>query len=184
MARAACFAGARRRLRPGPPHRRRRGPGPLHPGYLSSWRKNGYPYDITHLRWNVHGRQRLSDEKVADVVRDWTPRTRAAPDHHHHHRRPSALRAPLPAKAARITAATILLTWEDGAASSALETAAKPRLAKRLCRPRPLGHPQTGAFPAAAFQEDGATCCSTASTPGARTTHQPARPSSSSTSGR
>jgi alpha-mannosidase len=44
------------------------------PDYLAELETNGYPYDITHLRWNVHGDNGSPDEKVADVVRDWNAR--------------------------------------------------------------------------------------------------------------
>jgi hypothetical protein len=44
------------------------------PDYLVELQTNGYPYDITYLRWNVHGDNGSPDEKVADVVRDWNAR--------------------------------------------------------------------------------------------------------------
>ena len=44
------------------------------PDYLVELETNGYPYDITYLRWNVHGDNGSPDEKLADVVRDWNAR--------------------------------------------------------------------------------------------------------------
>ena len=44
------------------------------PDYLVELEANGYPFDITYLRWNVHGDNGSPDEKVADVVRDWNAR--------------------------------------------------------------------------------------------------------------
>ena len=44
------------------------------PGYLSELESGAYPYDITYLRWNVHGDNGSPDEHLSDVVRDWNAR--------------------------------------------------------------------------------------------------------------
>ncbi len=124
------------------------------PDYLTELENNRYPYDITHLRWNVHGDNGSPDEKVADVVRDWNARyawprltisTTAA-----------AFRAferryggELPEYSGDYTP-----YWEDGAASSALETALNRASAERLVQAETLWAMRNpGPFPAAAFQE-------------------------------
>jgi alpha-mannosidase len=124
------------------------------PDYLVELETKGYPYDITHLRWNVHGDNGSPDEKVADVVRDWnahyvSPRliisTTAA-----------AFRAfeqrygdKLPVYSGDYTP-----YWEDGAASSALETAMNRASAERIVQAETLWSIRNpGPFPAADFQE-------------------------------
>jgi hypothetical protein len=124
------------------------------PDYLVELETNSYPYDISHLRWNVHGDNGSPDEKVADVVRDWNARyayprliisTTAAAFREFERR----YGAKLPEFSGDYTP-----YWEDGAASSAQETALNRAAAERLVqaetlwamrRPRP--------YPAAAFQE-------------------------------
>jgi hypothetical protein len=44
------------------------------PQYLTELETNSYPYDITYLRWNVHGDNGSPDEHLSDVVRDWNNR--------------------------------------------------------------------------------------------------------------
>ena len=124
------------------------------PNYLVELQTNGYPYDITYLRWNVHGDNGSPDEKVADVVRDWNARhvsprliisTTAA-----------AFRAferrygdKLPEFSGDYTP-----YWEDGAASSAMETALNRASAERLAQAETLwAIRNAGPFPATAFQE-------------------------------
>ena len=143
------------RLRPGPSHRRRRSAGPLHPGLPGrAARPTSYPYDITYLRWNVHGDNGSPDEKVADVVRDWNaryawPRLTISTT-------ATAFRAferrygdKLPEYSGDYTP-----YWEDGAASSALETALNRASAERLVQAETLwAIRDPGPFPAAAFQD-------------------------------
>ncbi len=114
----------------------------------------GYPYDITHLRWNVHGDNGSPDEKVADVVRDWNARyawprliiTTTAAAFREFERRYGDK---LPEFSGDYTP-----YWEDGAASSARETALNRASAERLVQAETLWAIRNpGPFPAAAFQE-------------------------------
>ena len=124
------------------------------PDYLVELETNGYPYDITHLRWNVHGDNGSPDEKVADVVRDWNARyawprliisTTAAAFREFEQRYGDKL----PEFSGDYTP-----YWEDGAASSALETALNRASAERLVQAETLWAMRNpGPFPAAAFQE-------------------------------
>ncbi len=124
------------------------------PDYLVELETNGYPYDITHLRWNVHGDNGSPDEKVADVVRDWNARyvwprltisTTAAAFREFERRYGDKL----PEFSGDYTP-----YWEDGAASSARETALNRASAERLVQAETLWAMRNpGPFPAAAFQE-------------------------------
>jgi len=124
------------------------------PDYLVELEKNGYPYDITHLRWNVHGDNGSPDEKVAGVIRDWNARyawprltiTTTAAAFRAFERRYGDK---LPEYSGDYTP-----YWEDGAASSALETAMNRASAERLVQAETLWAIRNpGPFPAAAFQE-------------------------------
>jgi hypothetical protein len=124
------------------------------PSYLVELETNAYPYDITCLRWNVHGDNGSPDEKVAEVVRDWNakyvyPRliisTTAATFQEFERRYADKL----PEFSGDYTP-----YWEDGAASSAEETALNRASAERLVQAETLWalrNPEP--FPAAAFQE-------------------------------
>ena len=124
------------------------------PSYLVELETNAYPYDITCLRWNVHGDNGSPDEKVADVVRDWNARhvyprliisTTAATFREFERRYGDKL----PEFSGDYTP-----YWEDGAASSAEETALNRASAERLVQAETLWallHPEP--FPAAAFQD-------------------------------
>jgi alpha-mannosidase len=122
------------------------------PDYLVELETNSYPYDITYLRWNVHGDNGSPDEKLSDVVRDWNQRyvsprliisTTAAAFRQFERRYGSKL----PEFSGDYTP-----YWEDGAASSALETALNRASAERLVQAETLWailHPSL--FPAEAF---------------------------------
>jgi alpha-mannosidase len=126
------------------------------PDYLTELETNGYPYDITHLRWNVHGDNGSPDEKVAGVVRDWNARyawpklviattAEAFRDFERHYGKK------LPEFRGDYTP-----YWEDGAASSALETALNRASAERLTQAETIWamrQRQAARFPAEAFQE-------------------------------
>ena len=124
------------------------------PDYLLELESNAYPYDITHLRWNVHGDNGSPDEKVADVVRDWNARhvwprliisTTAAAFREFERRYGDKL----PEFSGDYTP-----YWEDGAASSAFETALNRASAERLVQSETLWAIRNPVpFPAAAFQE-------------------------------
>jgi len=123
------------------------------PNYLEELEASHYPYDITHLRWNVHGDNGSPDEKLADVVRDWNLRyaaprliiTTTAKAFKEFERRYASS---LPEFSGDYTP-----YWEDGAASSARETALNRASAERLSQAEAIwalrGH---APFPAAEFQ--------------------------------
>jgi hypothetical protein len=123
------------------------------PDYLVELETNGYPYDITYLRWNVHGDNGSPDEKLADVVRDWNARyvsprliisTTAAAFREFERRCGDKL---------PVFSGDYSPYWEDGAASSALETALNRASAERLVQAETLWAMRNpGPFPATAFQ--------------------------------
>jgi len=124
------------------------------PEYLGELETNHYPYDVTHLRWNVHGDNGSPDEKLADVVRAWNERyayprliisTTAAAFREFERRYGNQL----PEFSGDYTP-----YWEDGAASSALETAMNRASAERLVQAENLWAMRRSVpYPAAAFQE-------------------------------
>jgi alpha-mannosidase len=124
------------------------------PDYLVELETNGYPFDITHLRWNVHGDNGSPDEKVAAVVRDWNARyvwprliisTTAAAFSEFEKRYGDKL----PEFSGDYTP-----YWEDGAASSARETALNRASAERLVQAETIWAMRNpGPFPATAFQD-------------------------------
>jgi alpha-mannosidase len=124
------------------------------PDYLVELETNHYPYDITYLRWNVHGDNGSPDEKVADVVRDWNARyvwprltiSTTATAFREFERRYGDK---LPEYTGDYTP-----YWEDGAASSAQETALNRASAERLVQAETLwAIRDPGPFPATAFQD-------------------------------
>ena len=124
------------------------------PDYMLQLETNRYPYDITYLRWNVHGDNGSPDEKVADVVREWNvqhvwPRLTISTTE-------TAFRAFEHRYGDKLPEYTGDYTpyWEDGAASSALETALNRASAERLVQAETLWAMRNpGPFPATAFQE-------------------------------
>lgn len=124
------------------------------PDYMKELESSGYPYDISHLRWNVHGDNGSPDEKVAEVVRQWNEKyaypklilsTTA-----------EAFRAfekrhgkDLPEFSGDYTP-----YWEDGAGSSALETAMNRASSERLVQAETIWLLKNrGTFPTKNFQE-------------------------------
>ena len=124
------------------------------PDYMVQLETNRYPYDITYLRWNVHGDNGSPDEKIADVVRDWNARyasprliisTTAAAFREFERRYGDKL---------PVYSGDYTPYWEDGAASSAFETALNRASAERLVQAETLWAIRNpGPFPATAFQE-------------------------------
>jgi alpha-mannosidase len=124
------------------------------PSYLVELETNSYPYEIACLRWNVHGDNGSPDERIANTVRDWNakyvyPRliiSRTADAFRAFERRYGSV---LPEYAGDYTP-----YWEDGAASSAFETALNRASAERLVQSEILWasrNPEP--FPAAEFHE-------------------------------
>lgn len=124
------------------------------PDYLVELETNSYPYEVTHLRWNVHGDNGSPDEKVADVVRDWnrryaSPRLNLATTAEAFREFEKRYGADLPVFRGDYTP-----YWEDGAASSALETAMNRASAERLVQAETLWALRNpGAFPADRFYQ-------------------------------
>jgi hypothetical protein len=106
--------------------------------YLGHLEKAGYPYDISYLRWNVGGDNGAPDEKLADQVRAWnekyeSPKLVIATT-------AEAFRAFERRYGDRLPQVRGDWTpyWEDGAASSARETALNRNAAERLVQAETL----------------------------------------------
>ena len=123
------------------------------PSYLVELETNAYPYDITYLRWNVHGDNGAPDEKLADVVRDWnaryeSPRLTISTTAEAFRTFEKKYGDKLPEFRGDYTP-----YWEDGAASSARETALNRASAERLVQAETLWTIRNpGVFPAEQFQ--------------------------------
>jgi len=123
------------------------------PDYLLELQTNSFPYDITYLRWNVHGDNGSPDEKLADVVRDWNARyaypkiiisTTAAAFREFERKYGDKI----PEFSGDYTP-----YWEDGAGSSARETALNRASAERLVQAEAVWAMRNPcAFPAEEFQ--------------------------------
>ena len=116
--------------------------------------KRGYPYDIAHVRWSGHGDNAVPDPAICDFVKDWNakyawPRFvisgvseafRAFEQKHG---------AQLPVVCGDWTP-----YWEDGAGSSALETALNRESSDRLTQAEALwAMRDPKSYPAAAFAD-------------------------------
>ncbi|HZR21751.1 MAG TPA: glycosyl hydrolase-related protein [Verrucomicrobiae bacterium] len=123
------------------------------PDYLAELETNAYPYDITYLRWNVHGDNGSPDEHLSEVVKDWNSRyvyphlvisTTSAAFRQFEH----AYGNQLPVFKGDYTP-----YWEDGAASSARETALNRASDERLVQAETLWAMRNpGPFPSPEFQ--------------------------------
>jgi hypothetical protein len=124
------------------------------PEYLTELETSRYPYDITHLRWNVHGDNGSPDDKIAGVIRDWNakyvfPRLIISTTAEAFRAFEKRYGEFLPTFAGDYTP-----YWEDGAGSSALETAMNRASAERLVQAETLWSlREPGAFPAEKFHE-------------------------------
>jgi hypothetical protein len=124
------------------------------PQYVTELETNSYPYDITYLRWNVHGDNGSPDEHLSDVVRDWNNRyvyphlvisTTAQAFRQFDQRYGDKL---------PVFSGDYTPYWEDGAASSARETALNRASAERIVQAQALWAIRNpGPFPAADFQQ-------------------------------
>lgn len=116
--------------------------------------KTGYPYDILHLRWSGHGDNAAPDEKIPDFVRSWNerydyPRLVIATTSEAFREFERCYGEKLP-----IFRGDWTPYWEDGAGSSAQETAINRASAERLTQAETLWallDPKH--FPAADFQD-------------------------------
>jgi len=108
------------------------------PDYVGELEETGYRYEISHLRWNVHGDNGSPDEKVAQVVRDWNaryvyPRLILSTTAEAFRAFEAKYGDQLPEYAGDYTP-----YWEDGAGSSARETAMNRASAERLVQAETL----------------------------------------------
>jgi len=124
------------------------------PTYLDELEAKRYPYDLTHVRWNVHGDNGSPDALIAAVVRDWNlryawPRLRITTTAAAFHEFEARYGDRLPEFAGDYTP-----YWEDGAGSSALETSMNRASADRLVAAETLWALRVpGPFPASEFHD-------------------------------
>ena len=123
------------------------------PGYLNGLEEAKYPYDISALHWCVNGDNGSPDEDLSDMVRDWNA-THAFP-----HLIIAGTREPFVALEKRFAGqipshrGDFTPYWEDGAASTARETALKRGATNRLAQAEALWAMQNRPdFPAADFR--------------------------------
>ncbi len=100
--------------------------------------KAGYPYDVTYLRWNVGGDNGAPDATLADVVKNWNskhanPKMVIATTSEAFGELEKRYGEKLPSFRGDWTP-----YWEDGAASSARETALNRTAAERLVQAEAL----------------------------------------------
>jgi alpha-mannosidase len=116
-----------------------------------------FPYDISYIRWSGHGDNAVPDPQIADFLKDWNskyswPRFRISSTS-------AAFSAFEDRHGKEIPEYRGDLTpyWEDGAGSSALETAMNRNSADRLVQAAALFAMRAGsgdaAYPTAAFAE-------------------------------
>jgi len=123
------------------------------PQYLSELETNSYPYDMTYLRWNVHGDNGSPDERLSDVVRDWNnryvyPHLVISTTANAFEQFEKRYGEKLPVFSGDYTP-----YWEDGAASSARETALNRASAERIVQAEVLWSIRNPSrFPSADFQ--------------------------------
>ncbi len=114
--------------------------------------KRGYPYDIAHVRWAGHGDNAVPDPAICDFVKDWN--AKYTWPHFIISGVSEAFRAFEQRYGAKLPRVRGDWTpyWEDGAASSALETAMNRQSSDRLTQAEALwAMRDPKSFPAAAF---------------------------------
>ena len=125
------------------------------PGYLAGLDQSDYPYDLAYLRWNVGGDNGPPDEQIAEFVKEWNakyvhPRLILATTSEPFRELERRYGDKLPQVSGDFTP-----YWEDGAASSAQETAINRQAAERLVQAETvfaMTQPARGtAFPAGDF---------------------------------
>jgi hypothetical protein len=105
---------------------------------LAELQQAGYPYDVTYLRWNVHGDNGGPDENLSDAVRDWNakyayPKLIIATTREAFAEFEKRYGDRLPRVRGDWTP-----YWEDGACSTARETAMNRNAAERLVQAETL----------------------------------------------
>jgi len=129
-----------------------------------------FPYDISYIRWSGHGDNAVPDPELSEFIRGWNekyewPRFEISSTSDAFAAFEKKHGAEIPVRHGDLTP-----YWEDGAASSALETAMSRRAAERLVQAEAFSAMYAGGDgpkPASSARH-GATSCSTLSTRGAR----------------
>jgi alpha-mannosidase len=116
------------------------------PEHLAQLEQKGYPYDIVQLRWAVGSDNGPADEKLSDVVKNWnathkhaTIRIATTAEMFHEFEKRYADKIP-------VVSGDFTPYWENGACSSARETALARTAAERLVQAETLWamfHPAT-----------------------------------------
>ena len=106
--------------------------------HLMELEKKGYPYDMVYFRWNVGGDNGPPDPKISDLVKNWNAK----------HAYPKMVIATTTelfrefekryAKKIPVVSGDFTPYWENGAASSAQETAINRTAAERLVQAEAL----------------------------------------------
>jgi hypothetical protein len=112
--------------------------------YLNDLEENKYSYDMVQLRYNIGGDNGPPDLTISDSIRDWNtkytyPKIRISLVRDCFQDFEAAYGADLPTFAGDLTP-----YWEDGAASSARETALNRAAAERLAQCHPLRRAHLG----------------------------------------
>ena len=122
--------------------------------YQAKLDRADYPYDISYLRWSGHGDNALPDMEICDFIKDWNaryawPKLIIATMHDAFIAFEKRYGDQLPQVRGDWTP-----YWEDGAASSARETALNRASADRLTQGEALwAMLQPARYPAAAFDD-------------------------------
>jgi alpha-mannosidase len=116
--------------------------------------KRSYPFDIAYVRWSGHGDNAVPDPAICDFIRDWNAKYTWP------HFIISGVSEAFHAFEQRYGKALPLVRgdwtpyWEDGAGSSALETALNRASSDRLAQAETLfAMLKPSAYPATAFEE-------------------------------
>ncbi|MFO7618023.1 MAG: glycoside hydrolase family 38 C-terminal domain-containing protein, partial [Bacteroidales bacterium] len=130
----------------------------LTPGWVGDYANQldamGYPYDIAHIRWSGHGDNAAPDTSICGFVRDWNsryswPRFIISTTGEAFRAFEEKYGDQLPAVRGDWTP-----YWEDGAGSSALETALNRNSADRLTQAQMVwALTEPGTFPTEEFEE-------------------------------
>ena len=120
--------------------------------YLDDLETSGYPYDLVQVRYNIGGDNGPPDPELPDFVRDWNakhayPKLVIASTSEMFHEFERRYADVVPAVSGDFTP-----YWEDGAASSSLETGLNRMAAERLVQAQTLfAMLDPGSYPSEAF---------------------------------
>lgn len=122
--------------------------------FCAGLEQRGYPYEIAHVRWSGHGDNAVPDPKICEFVKDWnarytSPRFVISGTGEAFRAFEQRYGAKLPRVRGDWTP-----YWEDGAGSSALETAMNRASSDRLTQAEALwAMLDPKSYPAAAFED-------------------------------